>query len=186
LELCHQTAPAETVENGHLFIYGPYVCGIPLLRLQLDNIMRFYSLWLVSDPQRVLEALLKDTPFKKLKSQDGKPLTDAYLHKQLSQLQPWVSEVYKRTSGFVHLSTPGILSGVMHVGDASNRTIQMHIGSKAGRKWSDSDKKEAVDAFIAATDALLHLFVSWAVTKERVAQQRMKEQDNSSEGSRAK
>src|SRR5216684_3012045 len=81
-----------------------YVCGVPLLRLQLDNIMRFHSLWLVSDPQIVLEALLKDTPFNKLKSQDGKPLTDAYLHEQLSQLHPWVSEVYKCTSGFVHLS----------------------------------------------------------------------------------
>jgi ATP-dependent DNA helicase RecG len=25
LELCHQTAPAESVENGQLFIYGSYV-----------------------------------------------------------------------------------------------------------------------------------------------------------------
>lgn len=48
----------------------------------------------------------------------------------------------------------------------------MLIGSEAGRKWCDTEKKEAVDAFIAATDALLHLFVSWAVTKEIVAKQR--------------
>ena len=148
------------------------VCAVPLLRLQLDSIMRFYALWLVPDPNEVLLALLSDKPFKNLKSSDGKSLMDTYLKEQLSKHHPWVSEVYKRTSGFIHLSSPGLLSGVVSVGDDTSRMIKMLIGSKAGRKWSDIEKKEAVDAFIAATDALLHLFVSWGVTKEIVAEQR--------------
>ena len=148
------------------------VCAVPLLRLQLDNIMRFYALWLVPDPNKVLLALLSDKPFRKLTSSDGSRLTDAYLAKQLAKLHPWVSEVCKRTSGFIHLSSPGLLSGVVSVGDDTSRMVQMLIGSEAGRKWRDTEKKETVDAFIAATDALLHLFVSWAATKEIVAKQR--------------
>jgi hypothetical protein len=35
-----------------------HVCGIPLLRLQLDNLMRFHALWVVSDPQIIFKALL--------------------------------------------------------------------------------------------------------------------------------
>lgn len=153
------------------------VCAIPLLRLQLDNVMRFYALWLVPDPDQVLSALLSDTPFKKLKSSNGRQLTDSYLAEQLSEHHPWVSNVYKRTSGFVHLSTPGLLSGVVAVGNDATKVVSMSIGREAGRKWLDTEKKEAVDAFIAATDALLHLFVSWAVTKETAAKQRPAEAD---------
>jgi hypothetical protein len=154
------------------------VCAVPLLRLQLDNIMRFNALWLVRDPKEVLNALLSEKPFNKLKSRDGnEPLTDRYLAEQLSKRHPWVSEVYKRTSGFIHLSMPGLMSGVVGIGDATSRDVQFAIGPNAGRIWTDEEKKEAVDAFIAATSALMYLFVSWVITKEKVASQRATSQN---------
>lgn len=146
-------------------------CAVPLLRLQLDNVMRFNALWLVKDPNDVLLALLRDE-FSKLKSRDGKPLKDYYLCEQISKEHEWFKKVYNKTSGYIHLSSPGMFSSVVDVGNHESRTISWKVGSEAGRNWRTEEKKEAVDAFIAATEILFNLFYSWGYTKETMAKQR--------------
>ena len=81
------------------------LCSNALLRLQLDNIIRLYACWLVDDPHSIAVLLLDGKPLKKVKSKDGKPLSDAYLASQASKLYPWLNNVYTKTSGFIHLST---------------------------------------------------------------------------------
>ncbi|MEG0539202.1 MAG: hypothetical protein RR566_07870, partial [Comamonas sp.] len=38
------------------------------------------------------------------KASDGKPMKDSYLREKISSRNPWVDSVYKKTSGYVHLS----------------------------------------------------------------------------------
>ena len=153
-------------------------CAVPLLRLQLDNVMRFNALWLFNDNNKIFTAFLKDT-FHKLKTSDGKRLTDAFLCDQISKKYEWFKRVYKSTSSYIHFSNPGLMSSVVGVGNDESRTISSCVGSEAGRQWQTEEKKEAVDAFIAATEILLTLFYSWGYTKETVARQR---QNSENEG----
>lgn len=143
--------------------------AIPMLRMQLDNALRFYACWVAADYNDVLTALLQGDPLNKVKSSDGKGLSDAYLVERASERWPWMRSVYKATCGFVHLSTPGLLSGLVGIGTDEDRKVYFHIGMKAGRPWPDKEKKEAVDVMVHATDALLQLVASWGITKERAA-----------------
>lgn len=40
----------------------------------------------------------------RIKASDGKPMKDSYLRHKISSRNPWVDSVYKKTSGYVHLS----------------------------------------------------------------------------------
>ena len=140
------------------------LCSNALLRLQLDNIIRLYACWLVDDPHSIAVILLDGKPLKKVKSKDGKPLSDAYLASQASKLYPWLKNVYTRTSGFIHLSTPHMTAMFNQV-DESGHTISMAVGSNAGREWTEPEILESLAAFTEATKSILHLAYSWGVTK---------------------
>ncbi len=80
------------------------LCANALLRLQLDNIIRFYAFWLVDDPDSLVLKLLEGGQLNKEKSKNGRLLTDAYLVSEAEKLYPWLKSVYEETSGFIHLS----------------------------------------------------------------------------------
>lgn len=140
------------------------LCAAPLIRLQLDSIIRLYACWLVDDPHSIALHLLEKGSLKKIKSRDGKSLTDRYLHQEASKVYPWLSRVYEKTSGFVHLSSPQMLSFVRSI-DAPERTAHVSIQT-VGPQWDEGDILETVDAFTEATKALLHLCRSWLTTKD--------------------
>jgi hypothetical protein len=139
------------------------LAAVPLIRLQIDNIIRLYACWLVREPPVVAEALLTDQPLRKLKSRSGKPLTDKFLYDAAAEHYPWIPEVYKQTSGFVHLSGRHIFAPVVAADDATH-TISLAIGGS--REWTEKEILESVNAFIEATKCLLHLCGSWLLTKE--------------------
>lgn len=151
---------------------GNAAAAIPLLRLQLDSCMRFFACSLLLDKSELLTKLLSGEPITKIKTPDGQRLTDAFLHKKLSEIFPWFSHVYQFACRFVHLSTPGMLSGVTSVGSDEDRTVRFHIGRGVGREWREHDRKEAVDAFIGATEILCSLIGSWEFAKKEGATRR--------------
>ena len=79
------------------------LCAAPLLRLQVDSLIRLYACWLVKDPHSIATHLLQDRPLNKVKSRDNQLLTDKYLWTKAAEHYPWVGDVYKATSGFIHL-----------------------------------------------------------------------------------
>jgi uncharacterized membrane protein YoaK (UPF0700 family) len=75
-----------------------------LLRAQLDNCLRFYAAFLVPNPHEFALAFFLGKQVRKLKSGDGKPMTDAYLVNEISKHHSWISHVYTHASGYVHFS----------------------------------------------------------------------------------
>lgn len=138
------------------------LCAAPLLRLQVDSILRLHACWLVDKPHDLAAVLLSDTPLRKIRARDGVPMTDAYLGEKASERFPWIARVYTTTSGFVHLSRPHFLSSVSGIRD--DGTMEMRIGTR--RKWTDDQLIEAVEAFIEATKTLITLSAAWVHTKE--------------------
>jgi hypothetical protein len=138
--------------------------AVPLVRMQIDNVIRLYACWLVKEPSIVAEALLADKPLHKIKSRSGQPLTDKLLYEAAAEHYPWIPEVYRQTSGFVHLSGRHIFAPIKSV-DREKRTFTASIGG--GCDWTEEEMCESVNAFIEATKALLHLCDSWLQTKEQ-------------------
>src|SRR5262245_28325968 len=58
-------------------------CARPLLRVQIDNVLRFYAFSLVNDPQKMAREVLAGTHIRKIKDRDGQALADAYLISKL-------------------------------------------------------------------------------------------------------
>lgn len=137
--------------------------AIPLLRVQMDNVMRLSACWHVDDPHSVVGHLLKDMPLRKMRSRNKDQMDDAYLHKQLTKRYDWFSRVYERTSGFVHLSGSHIRFPIQEATEDGKMTIA--IGNYE-RRWSDSDIEETIDAFAHTTHALLEFCEGWLVTKK--------------------
>jgi hypothetical protein len=144
-----------------------FVCAAALLRLQIDNCLRFYAVFIVKEPHDFAMEVFKGTLVRKLRDKTGTFMTDAYLVAQLSRDYPWVARVYKQTSGYIHLSTAHIFNTFVppSSSDAEERLQTIFVG--AGDCFPDDELyKEATAAFIEATQVLFKHVVGWLVTKE--------------------
>lgn len=54
-----------------------FVSAAPLIRLQLDNCLRFSACWLVSDPHDFAMKVLEGKQVRSLRDSNGNRLTDA-------------------------------------------------------------------------------------------------------------
>jgi len=141
------------------------LCAEAILRLQLDTALRFSAAWLVESPHEFALEVLRGAQIRGLVDRSGKRMTDAYLVSCLAQEYPWVSKVYERTSGYVHFSSVHVLAAVTLKDEAEQR-------GRFEVKVSDVDKPlpqaiytEAIDAFAASTEILLHYVHGWTLTK---------------------
>jgi len=81
-----------------------FIAAAPLLRLQIDNCLRFYGIYIVSKPHDFASAVLKGEQIRKMKDSKGEFMTDRHLVKCVAKDFPWITRVYERTSGYVYLS----------------------------------------------------------------------------------
>jgi hypothetical protein len=144
-----------------------FICAAPLLRLQIDNCLRFYAVFIVEKPHDFAMEVLKGTQVRKLKDRTGAFMTDAYLSKQLNQIHPWVARVYERTSGYIHLSDAHIFNTFASRSPDEEKEGLQRLTIGAGDCFEgDELYKEAAAAFIEATQVLLKYVIGWVKTKE--------------------
>ena len=106
-----------------------FICAAPLVRLMLDNLLRFYAVWLVDKPHDfATEILIEGKEIRKIKDRNGKKMTDKYLADQLSKEYKWISNTYRETSGYIHLSSKHYFNTVHEVHD-KERSVTTAIGS---------------------------------------------------------
>lgn len=101
------------------------VCALALVRLQLDNSLRLYAGFFSKDRNKFSADVLKGIQINKMMSDENKNMTDNYLAKRVSEINPWVMNVYRTTSGYVHLSEAHIKGALKRKG--GNR-FEMVIG----------------------------------------------------------
>ncbi|MEQ9635482.1 MAG: hypothetical protein RLW68_05280 [Devosia marina] len=120
-----------------------------LIRLQLDTALRISGLSLVDDLENAGAKLMNDESFRKLKSRDGKWLTDAILHENLDKHYPGLSYAYKATSSYVHLSASHIKPGLVERPGSSKLFFHMNATDDAKPYESFVD---VIDWFDQATE----------------------------------
>ncbi len=142
-----------------------FIAAAPLLRLQIDNCIRFHGAWLVNDPHAFASAVLRGDHIRRLKDKNGNPMTDRSLLESFAKKFPWVTKVYERTSGYIHLSDAHV--GNLFVGSSATEEGTAEFKWGRGDNFPDASLyMEAVEAFIAATDAMFYYITGWVKTKQ--------------------
>jgi len=87
-----------------------FVAAAPLLRLEMDTLMRFSAAWLVDDPHQFAREVIEGKQVNKLKDRSGEFMTDSRLNRICARNYPQVSSLYKAASGYVHLSNKHVFN----------------------------------------------------------------------------
>ena len=144
-----------------------FICVAPLVRLQLDNALRFFATALVKDPHKVTVEFIGGTPIKDFTDeQTGKNLTDTYLVNKLSGLDEkfkWVKPLYQNSSGYIHLSEKHFI-----ISTTTKDNEPMKFASAVSAKdnfITTEDRVDAVNVMIETSKVVLFLLDSWSFNK---------------------
>lgn len=111
------------------------LCALPIVRMQLDTVLRLYAGFFVSDHQKFCRDVLAGKQVDHVKSDDGKLMKDSYLRDRVATRNPWIVDVYKLTSGHIHFSSRHIFEALRR-GNGDN--FEMVIGpNNSEREASD-------------------------------------------------
>jgi hypothetical protein len=146
-----------------LIRHGNYIASAHLTRPHLDNYLRFHAAWLVSDPHDFAIKVMGGTRIDKLKDRTGKNLRDSYLVEVASVDYPWIENVYKETSGFIHLSKKHVFTSTT-IKDKEERTVEFCV-SKEDKYVPDESRLEAAECMIEITNCIIILLEGWIWTK---------------------
>lgn len=99
------------------------LCALALVRMQLDNSLRLYAGFFSKDRMKFSKDVLNGKIISKMKADDNQPMTDNYLARGVSTKTPWVINVYKKTSGYIHFSEEHIKEALRHNGGANYEIV---------------------------------------------------------------
>lgn len=99
----------------------------PLLRVQLDSLLRLYAFNLVSDQTELAHHIIAGNELNKFKDSNGKFLSDRHLVNSLSVHLPFVETMYKKLCGWVHFSESHIFTAISE--GKEDRSIEIGVGA---------------------------------------------------------
>ena len=135
----------------------------PLLRIQLDSVLKLSYLSQTEGADNVGRVMLSGKSLRHLKDREGKPLTDARLRDYARPSCPWLDKVYKETSRMVHLSEKHFSITVQSLSE-EDRGVSLAVGTGT-HNWPLPEIESFVDATIVATATILSLADSWVAAK---------------------
>jgi len=148
--------------------WNPVVMA-PVLRLQIDSLVRVAYLAKAPKVEEIALYLIKGGEFRALKDTDRKNLSDKRLIEHAQETHPWIDEVYKATSGWVNFS-PSHISAAVQVtpGESSNEPVLKLFGGVPIRPEQIplSALTELLGAMAQATGELFGYVEMWEATKK--------------------
>lgn len=102
-------------------------CVRAMIRMQLDTVSRLLAYTYVSEPSELAEAVIGGKPLNKFKCRDGHKLQDRYLIEKMAEHYPWVTNVYKYTSGYVHFSEKQLFDSIKSMGNGNLGKVSFDI-----------------------------------------------------------
>jgi hypothetical protein len=140
-----------------------YLCSMPILRMQLDSLLRLFAFTLVDDPHDFANQVLQGISVRDLKDKSKNSMTDAYLVRKMSDRNSWVDRAYNVCCSYVHFSQ----SHYHHLLEQSTKeesgTRNFYIGS-TDENIPDESKLQAINAFKVITEGIFQCIKLW--TKE--------------------
>lgn len=95
----------------------------PLLRVQLDGLLRLHAFRIVLNRDGLATHVIKGGELRKFKDNNGKPLTDRYLVNSVKEELPWVESMYDTLCGWVHFSESHVFAAASEGDEEGKVTI---------------------------------------------------------------
>jgi len=143
-----------------------FLCAAPLIRLQIDNLLRFRAAFLVPNQSQFVVDVIQGKEVRQLQDRTGKKMTDAYLQDVLSSEYPWLKDAYKKTSGYIHLSEEHFFNTVRASSTSREGAIEAYIGPD-DKLVSDEIYQEALEDMILVTHSLLTYLADWVTGRDK-------------------
>lgn len=141
-----------------------FIAASHLVRCHLDNIIRFSASWIVNDPHDFATKVIDGIKIDSLTDKNGKLMKDWYLRNLLNEEHPWITNVYKQSSGYIHFSNKHIFNSIQSV-ESKERIMQFSF-SKKDNDIDENLKIEAIQCMGEITEILLDYLNGWYYTKE--------------------
>jgi len=135
-----------------------------LVRSQIDNCMRIFAAFIAEDKTAFIDGFFKRKKISDFKDDCGNIMKDVVLRKRLEAYDSQISEVYKKSSGYIHLSDMAFYSSVCA---KDNYRIEFSVGLPI-REEANEILLEGADAFIHYTLLEHRLLQAVVESKERV------------------
>ena len=149
-----------------LLSHGGYTTGVGLLRMQLDNVLRFHGVVTSDDPHGIANEILQGAQLRKLKDSAGKKMTDARLVELLAAKNPWVNHVYNLACSYVHLSDQHFHHFLLRSKMNCEGTRDFSIGDE-DEHVEPEHKSQLVNAFAVVTRGILELITQWISVRHK-------------------
>jgi hypothetical protein len=143
-----------------------FVCASPLIRLQIDNLLRFRAAFMVGNQSQFVVDVIQKKEVRRLKDRHGKNMTDAYLQEVLMLEYPWLKEMYKNTSGYIHLSDQHFYNTLRASESRREGALDIYIGPD-DKMISAEVYEEAIEEMVLVTHSLLTFLANWAMSKNK-------------------
>ena len=134
----------------------------PLLRIQLDSLLRLYAFQLVENQEELSQHILKGRSLRLFEDRHKKRLTDDRLVKSISKDLPWVRPVYEKLSGWVHFSGQHVYSIVSPAKTEGH--IQVAIGSYR-RPFPPEIFEECIQVAVEIHETIISMIRSYFASK---------------------
>lgn len=140
-----------------------YLAAVSLIRLQLDNALRFFASTLVKDSNDFVLHYIQGNAIRDYQDINGKNLTDTYLTKQLEKKFKGIIKLYKDASGYVHLSERHFMPAVKTNEDYK---IEVKIGNYD--TYNLAEKIDFTKTMIEVSKLVLIIIEQWKHEKDRL------------------
>ena len=131
--------------------------------MHLDTALRFFAGFIVENPHEFATKILAGEHVGRMKDKNGEKMTDRYLVEQLAVEYPWITQVYEKTSGYIHMSDTHMFSAFDGV-NSEDRSVGIKIGA-TDKELPDETYLEAIEAFRHTTQILARYIDGWIFTK---------------------
>jgi hypothetical protein len=143
-------------------------CGEAIIRFQLDTAMTLFARTLMVDVFDFVSHLAEGKHRRHYKDRDGQLLTDSYLHQQLTKKHDETTNIYSRTSGFIHFSQRHMemvldIEATEQAGSPVFKNVE-----ELTNGWDDEQECCALVSFLWATEAILAECATWKTDRQPV------------------
>ena len=135
-----------------------------LVRSQIDNCMRIFAAFIAEDKAAFMDGFLHGKKISDFKDDRGNKMKDVVLRERLEDYDSQISDVYKKSSGYIHLSDVAFYSSVCA---KDNYRIEFSVGLPI-REEANEILLEGADAFIHYTLLEYRLLQAVVESKEGV------------------
>jgi hypothetical protein len=144
---------------GLLIEQWNYSAMAPLVRLQVDSLLRLHYLSNAKDREQNIKRVIDGSSFRQLKDESGQKLTDARLLELAETDYPWLRAMYEETSKAVHF-TVGHMTVPLVFHERPHVSVDMDVGLS---RWTEDRIRECLHGTVIVSSEILRMANTWTL-----------------------